>query len=257
VRDTPVMGFLAPTDDALLQHPIMNLNLILFPAEQDYRRNRDLSDRQASAFYSSVRVRDALRNRHRPLMRDIFAAMIGADGIVKHVLDQKRHPKSNLGRGGWSDLDNRSQRFHVFEVLHVAEQAPHRDNRVLLGVERDRFGQQRVRIDWTFTEEDSAAIMRSQDFVAAELKKAGLGLWRVARENGKPVIKSASTGHFLGATRMSKRPEDGVVDAHCRVHGVENLWIASSSVFPTGGYANPTLSICAFGIAIADAIKAS
>jgi choline dehydrogenase-like flavoprotein len=257
VRGTPVMGFLAPTDRAMAENPIVNLNLILFPVEADYRRNRDLSDRQALAFYSSVRVRDALRNRQRPLLRDLFAATIGADGIVKHVLDQKKHPKFNLGRGGWSELDSRSSRFDVFEVLHVAEQAPHRDNRVSLGNERDRYGQRRVKIDWTFTEEDNAAIMRSQDFVAGELRHAGLGEWRIARDNGKPVIKSASTGHFLGATRMSTDPREGVVDPNCRVHGVENLWIASSSVFPTGGFANPTLSICAFGIRIADALKAA
>jgi choline dehydrogenase-like flavoprotein len=237
VRDTPVMGFLAPTDKALAENRIINLNLILFPGEADYRRNRELSERQGLGFYSSVRVRDALRNRQRPLMRDIFGAAIGADGVVKHMLDQKRHPKFNLGRGGWSQLDSRASRFDVFEVLHVAEQTPQRDNRVLLGEERDRYGARRVRIDWTFTEADNDAIARNPD--------------------NTPVIKSASTGHFMGATRMSIDPKDGVVDPTCRVHGVDNLYICSSSVFPTGGFANPTLSICAFGIRIADTLKAA
>lgn len=258
VRGTPVMGFLAPTDKALAENPIVNLNLILFPSEADYRRNRALSERQGLGFFSSVRVRDALRNRQRPLLRDIYRAAIGVDGVLKHVLDQKRHPKFNLGRGGWSQLDNRSSRFDVFEVLHVAEQIPQRDNRVLLGDERDRFGARRVRIDWTFTAADNAAICRSQDFIAAQLQRAGVGRWRIARnDDNTPVVKSASTGHFMGATRMSLDPKNGVVDPTCRVHGVGNLYICSSSVFPTGGFANPTLSICAFGIRIADTLKAA
>lgn len=56
----------------------------------------------------------------------------------------------------------------------------------------------------------------------------------------------------MGATRMSARPEDGVVDGDCRVHGVANLFVASSSVFPTGSYANPTLTIAALALRVAD-----
>lgn len=59
----------------------------------------------------------------------------------------------------------------------------------------------------------------------------------------------------MGGTRMNEDPRQGVVDANCKVHGVSNLFIASSSVFPTGGYANPTLTIAALAIRLADRIK--
>lgn len=51
--------------------------------------------------------------------------------------------------------------------------------------------------------------------------------------------------HHMGTTRMSHDPKTGVVDSQCRVHGYSNLYIAGSSVFPTGGWANPTLTLLA------------
>lgn len=248
----PAMGFLSPSNKAVQERDIANLNMIMFPVEAGYRKNRHLTDRQALGFYSAVRIRDAIRCGYRPLVRDLASVAIGADGVVKHMLDQKRHPKFNLARGGWSKLDNRASRFDLFEVLHVAEQTPHRDNRVMLGTEKDRFGARRIKIDWTWRQQDTDAIVRAQDFMAAELKRAGIGEWRILRDKGEPVLKSASTGHFMGATRMSRDPKGGVVDTNCRVHGTQNLFVASSSVFPTGGYANPTLSIMALAIRLAE-----
>jgi choline dehydrogenase-like flavoprotein len=62
-------------------------------------------------------------------------------------------------------------------------------------------------------------------------------------------------GHHMGTTRMSETPRTGVVDADCRVHGLANLYIAGSSVFPTSGYANPTLTILALSLRLADHLK--
>jgi choline dehydrogenase-like flavoprotein len=61
--------------------------------------------------------------------------------------------------------------------------------------------------------------------------------------------------HHLGTTRMSADPKTGVVDANCQVHGVDNLYIAGSSVFPTAGHANPTLTIAAMSLRLADYLK--
>jgi choline dehydrogenase-like flavoprotein len=60
---------------------------------------------------------------------------------------------------------------------------------------------------------------------------------------------------MMGTTRMSDDPRDGVVDRDCRVHGVENLYIAGSATFTTGGYANPTLTNLALSIRVADRVK--
>jgi choline dehydrogenase-like flavoprotein len=58
----------------------------------------------------------------------------------------------------------------------------------------------------------------------------------------------------MGTTRMSDDPADGVVDADCRTHDLDNCWIASSAVFPTGGAMNPTLTIAALALRVADTV---
>ena len=59
----------------------------------------------------------------------------------------------------------------------------------------------------------------------------------------------------MGTTRMSADPAQGVVDADCRVHGMANLYVAGSSVFPTCGSANPTLTIVALALRLAAHLK--
>jgi len=63
------------------------------------------------------------------------------------------------------------------------------------------------------------------------------------------------TAHHIGTTRMSASPSSGVVDPQCRVHGVDNLYVAGSSVFPTGGWAFPTLTIVALALRVADSLR--
>jgi choline dehydrogenase-like flavoprotein len=55
----------------------------------------------------------------------------------------------------------------------------------------------------------------------------------------------------MGTTRMARDPREGVVDEHGRVHSARNLYVAGSSVFPTGGWAPPTLTIVALGLRLA------
>ena len=61
--------------------------------------------------------------------------------------------------------------------------------------------------------------------------------------------------HHMGTTKMSKTPKEGVVDKNCRLHTVNNLYIAGSSVFPTVGYAMPTLTIVALALRLGDHLK--
>ena len=86
--------------------------------------------------------------------------------------------------------------------------------------------------------------MRLHDLLDSHLRRNGLGrLDHSSAPFGE--LKYTDASHHLGTTRMSADPRDGVVDEHCRVHGVANLFIAGSGVFPTAGHANPTLTIVA------------
>ncbi len=160
-----------------------------------------------------------------------------------------------LDHGGWSRLDNIGKHFGCIEMLHMTEQAPDPDNRIVLGDQVDRLGSRRMQIHWKWNDIDIRSTRRAQEIYAAELSKAGLGEFTMQRDQDVPTILLPSVHHHMGTARMHADPRQGVVDADCRIHGVSNTFIASSAVFTTGGFANCTLTIMAFAIRIADQIK--
>ena len=99
------------------------------------------------------------------------------------------------------------------------------------------------------------SIRASQEVISAGLQAAGLGHVEFMLGDEHPPALFEGNFHHLGATRMHEDPKQGVVDADCRVHGVRNLYIAGSSVFPTYGASNPTLTILALALRLADHLK--
>jgi choline dehydrogenase-like flavoprotein len=258
VRDgVPVMGHLRVSDTAIERDGLLDLSLLAYPREAGFQSHMTLSRRQRDGFRAALAIRDAAVRRRLPEMRTVVTAMKGADGVIKRGVDSVLHPKSSVGRGGWSDTRRPETRFASFEVIHQAEQAPHPDNRITLSDERNELGQRRTKIDWQWHAEDIEKTKRSQELYRKVLKAVGWGDFRIARtENDEPVVKNYSSNHFMGTTRMSAAPEDGVVDADLAVHGTRNVYVASSSVFPTGGFANVTLTAVALGIRAAEHIAA-
>jgi choline dehydrogenase-like flavoprotein len=131
------------------------------------------------------------------------------------------------------------------------------DNRVMLSDERDRLGRRRVRIEWQVADADIENMRRVTQLFDQAVRQAGVGhlerafpdapaAWRQALEAGK---------HHMGTTRMHVASRHGVVDENGRVHGTSNLFVTGSSVFPSGGYANPTLTIVALAARLGDHLK--
>lgn len=140
-------------------------------------------------------------------------------------------------------------------VLRVqGEQAPNADSRITLGERTDDFGLPVARVDWRIDAADRASIRTSQELLDAALRAAGLG--RVEHMLGAehPPMLFEGNHHHLGATRMHADPRRGVVDADLKIHGVRNVYVAGSSVFPTYGSSNPTLTIVALALRLADHI---
>lgn len=136
-------------------------------------------------------------------------------------------------------------------VVYFCEQPPDPESRVTLTRERDALGVLRLALDWRIGDEVIRSVRRLEEIVASRLRETGTG--ELVRGEDEPRFSDAS--HHLGTTRMSADPKHGVVDATCRVHGVENLWVAGSSVFPSAGHANPTLTIVALALRLADHLK--
>jgi choline dehydrogenase-like flavoprotein len=145
-----------------------------------------------------------------------------------------------------------------FEIHAISEQYPNPDSRIRLAESKDQFGVPRALAEWRPGERETTSIMRlaeimSEAFAAAGLPKPELADWIVERRPDR--AKLIDMAHSLGTTRMSSDPRDGVVDADCRIHGIEGLYVAGGSVMPTSGHANPTLMILSLAIRLADHLK--
>lgn len=143
----------------------------------------------------------------------------------------------------------------VAQVDMRAEQTPDPESRVTLAGERDALGMPRIDLHWRIRPEDLSGYRRGLELIGRELGAAGLGrLWTDhagGRLNGRPM----PGGHHMGTTRMSPSAGTGVVDRDCRCHEVDNLYVAGSSVFPTGGAANPTLTLVALAERLAEHLR--
>jgi len=140
----------------------------------------------------------------------------------------------------------------------LIEQAPNLDSRVSLGDTTDSFGLLKAQLNWQIGAYDQNTIRQAALTMAKEFSNAGLGQIRLADFilNPEQEIKFGHHAHHMGTTRMSDDPKYGVVDRNSKVHGLDNLYIAGSSVFSTGGACNPTMPIIQLCLRLADHLKA-
>jgi choline dehydrogenase-like flavoprotein len=137
----------------------------------------------------------------------------------------------------------------------ISELNPDPENRILLDNEVDRFGLQKSRLILNLTEQHLDTVTKSIELFAIELARISNGRLRIGFSKDKPTRNYYPANHHSGTTRMSTHPASGIVNADCRVHGVSNLFIAGSSVFPTTGFANPTFTIVALAQRLSDHIQ--
>ena len=143
-----------------------------------------------------------------------------------------------------------------------AEQAPNPESRVTLDRSTDATGMPRIRLDWRLQEQDIESAAALVDALAGQAVAHGLGDVQAAAWLRDPaagwvfdeLVTDHPIGgyHHMGTTRMHDDPRQGVTDGYGRVHGVDNLYVAGSSLFPTGGWANPTLTILALTLRTAE-----
>jgi choline dehydrogenase-like flavoprotein len=139
-----------------------------------------------------------------------------------------------------------------FAMLYTrTEQTPNPQSRVTLSDELDALGKPRVRLNWQLNDLDTEKIRESVRFLSRELGRNSVGRvsLRVTDQNPWPLRPA---DHSMGTTRMHADPKKGVVDPQCRVHGIANLYMAGSSVFPTCGFSNPTLTLVALALRLSD-----
>jgi choline dehydrogenase-like flavoprotein len=131
------------------------------------------------------------------------------------------------------------------------------ENRVTLSDEYDQLGRRRARVEWELGQTDIDNMRRVTRLLDQAVRESGVGHLELAFADEPSAWRGATEGglHHMGTTRMHPKPEHGVVDENSRVHGTSNLFVAGSSIFPSGGYANPTLTIVALALRLGDHLK--
>jgi choline dehydrogenase-like flavoprotein len=157
-----------------------------------------------------------------------------------------------------SGLYARVRNNDFFWFAPTIEQEPSPASRVTLDRERDAVGVPKPRLDWRLTRADKEATRTTIRLLGEDMARAGIARMRIddwLLEDDSHWENLGIRYHQMGTTRMSDDPKTGVVDRDCRVHGIENLYIAGSSVFTTSGYANPTLTIVALALRLCDHLR--
>ncbi|MEL7339311.1 MAG: GMC oxidoreductase, partial [Bacteroidota bacterium] len=146
---------------------------------------------------------------------------------------------------------------------YQAEQAPNVNSRITLHpTEKDETGVPRALVDIRFLPIDLKTVKVFHQKMSERFLQTGIGDFVYDEEaveaNFEQMVNNYDSGsHHIGSTRISDDPKTGVVDRDCKVHGIQNLYVAGASVFPTGSHANPTLTIVALALRLADKLKQS
>ncbi len=166
----------------------------------------------------------------------------GFDWLFRRQLAQRKLPYTLVPNADGS-----------YPLEFNCEQTPLASSRITLGDGTDAHGLRRVSIEWRRSDDDIAAIERAFALLRNTLERSGrCRLEYDEAQLSRRVARSAPVGgHHLGTTRMAASARDGVVDGNCALFELPNLYVASSSVFPTGGHANPTLTIVALALRLA------
>ena len=140
----------------------------------------------------------------------------------------------------------------------ILEPEPNADSRVTLTADRDRLGLRRTQLDWRLGALTEKTLQRTQELLIGDLRRIGIDCSIIGSGGAvanQTVANPRWVWHHMGTTRMSADPRTGVVDANCRVHGIDNLFVAGSSVFPTVGNDMPTVTLIALAHRLAEHVK--
>ncbi len=141
----------------------------------------------------------------------------------------------------------------------MLEQEPISDSFIGLSDEKDQFGIPKAKIHWSITSKTWQTVNTMSNFLKDEFERLSLGELNIYPhihlENVNWSSYLTDANHHMGGTRMSATPETGVVDSQLRVWGHENIYVCSSSVFPTGSHSNPTLTLMALCARLVDNIN--
>lgn len=240
----PRAGKIVPTAELLRREELLNSAAMVLPRPNDellalFGRTTSPPDRPPPRRWSSSTPRTALQ-----------AVVVGTELAIRQ---RRVVPRVDAG---WSRLTRSDRVWSHFWVEHQIEQAPDPSNRIMLADRIDKFGRREIELCWKWSDGDLASLAATQSLFGTAIEGAGLGRFIPETWSGQPDVTTPDGAfHPMGGTRMSTDPKRGVVDPDGRVHGTPNVFVVGSSVFPTGGYANPALTIVALALRATDRLR--
>ena len=148
----------------------------------------------------------------------------------------------------------------AYQLSVRIEQSPNPNSRITLGKEKDEFGVPLAHLHWDLTELDKRSVRTIYQIIGQQVGIAGIGrvkLFDFLQDEMDHSFPDTTNGgwHHMGTTRMSDDPKHGVVNANCQVHGIHNLFVAGAGCYATSAAPNPTLTIVALSVRLADHLK--
>ncbi len=190
------------------------------------------------------------------------ALLIYRSVMAGHVPDHLGFYVSRMLNGAaWTVQETYRRLLHkdlpLYSTYYTSGSPPDPESRVTLIGAVDALGMRRVKLHWRLPGDFVGNMRRAHEILAQEMGRADLGRLRFhpALAGDDSTIDIQNAHHEMGTTRMHNDPKQGVVDADCRVHGIANLFIAGSSVFPTYSFDNPTMTIVALALRLSDHLK--
>ncbi len=211
--------------------------------------------------FRSPGLRDAVRSRSAS--RD--ARLKDTRGHIRNVASDLPGMVGDIARIALRKIDRRGNvpllgpnRGGAYTLRNHAEQSPDPESRIRLGVGSDAHGVPDLDIDFRYADRDIRSVIDAHEALDHGLRSSGGGhleYWngRAGREDAIRAL-AVDGYHQIGSARMGSDPSTSTVDGEGRVHGLRNLFVASSCVFPTSGYANPTLTIVALALRTAQGV---
>jgi choline dehydrogenase-like flavoprotein len=250
IQGVPIIGKFAIEDERIRKEKIVNHAIELVPRIIPYSS-------LGGVIFPSIRsegvnsykiIRSAIRQRTVP--EDFKKHLMN---VVVEVNDVASNAYRKLKKKSW-ELFNR-RRVRAFRLASMSEQVPNPASRITLSEIRDRLNINCVKLDWRLDSIDIQSVNRVHAIMEEAFQRCGIGKLYIEFNETSPPERVTGGWHQMGTTRMHTDMKQGVVDSNCKVHGVNNLYVAGPSVFPTGGYANPVLTTIALAVRLSDHIK--
>ena len=230
------------SDEVLIEERLNNIQFFVIPFSEDSAAREMAREARTSVGELKNVAKWILgRDRNRIQLSDAYCGFIqNADALAVHTYRQTVY----------------GERVSRVLLRYESEQLPERSSYVALDDgARDAFGVPHPVLHWSPSLDDWESIVRSAITIGAIAGENGLGRIELEDHFDTRYWDASTAWHQMGTTRMAQSENDGVVDANCRLYGTQNFYVAGGSVFPSGGRANPTLTITALSVRLAEHLR--